>query len=112
MDNEFDITKVRFCEYLQGLKVGSEGYVADRMSSLYYRVTSKDAHFYKKIVTIDTAIIERCFGCGDGIAFTYFYLVKEPKYRPFTWEEREQLRGEWVKWIGINKGEKEFQKVN
>ena len=105
---EFDITKVRFRDYLQGLNVGCEGYVADSLSSLHYHVTSNNPLFYKKIVKIDT-ITERSFGCDNGLEWTYFYLVKEPKYRPFTWEEREYLRGKWVKWSILDKGEKEFQ---
>jgi len=29
-------------------------------------------------------------------------IPKQKTYRPFTWEEREQLRGEWVKWKGAD----------
>ena len=29
-------------------------------------------------------------------------VPKQKTYRPFTWEEREQLRGKWVKWKGAD----------
>ena len=45
----------------------------------------------------------------DGEAFTtkkylkpLWRIPKQKTYRPFTWEEREQLRGEWVKWKGAD----------
>lgn len=47
--------------------------------------------------------------------YDLFYPVeypKEDKYRPYIWEEREYLRGKWVKWINSNNEEKEFQITN
>ena len=45
----------------------------------------------------------------DGEAFTtkkyskpLWRIPKQKTYRPFTWEEREQLRGKWVKWKGAD----------
>ena len=111
MDNEFDITKVRFKGYLQGLKEGCVGYVADTLSALYDYVVHYNSIYYKHILKIMESS-EHPFVCGRNFVYNYFYLVKEPeekKYRPFTWEEREQLRGKWVKWSILDKGEKEFQ---
>lgn len=33
--------------------------------------------------------------------FFQYRIKPEPKYVPFTWEDREQLRGKWVKRQGI-----------
>jgi hypothetical protein len=32
----------------------------------------------------------------------HWRIPKQKTYRPFTWEEREQLRGKWVKWEGAD----------
>lgn len=107
----FDITKVRFKGYLQGLKEGCVGYVADTLSELYDYVVHYNSIYYRQILKIMEPS-EYPFVCGRNFAYRYFYLVKEPeekKYRSFTWEEREQLRGKWLKWVNSSNEEKEFQ---
>lgn len=104
---EFDITKVRFGNYLQGLKEGSQGYLSNTMRDLKDVVENDYRFKFGKIKIIENS--EDPFVNEDGVGFKYFYLVSEPeekKYRPYTWEEREQLRGKWVKWINLNN---EFQ---
>lgn len=98
MNNEFDITKVRFGNYLQGLNEGSQGYLSNNMCDLKDVVESDYRFKFGKIKIIENS--EYPFVNEDGVEFKYFYLVSEPeekKYRPYTWEEREQLRGKWFK---------------
>lgn len=103
MNNEekFDITKVRFGGYLRGLKVGSEGFFAQSLAELYHKVCGGKTD-YGKLKKIDKT--EASFVRDGDIYrecnYLYFYLVKEPKekqYRPFTWEDREYLRGKWIR---------------
>ena len=46
------------------------------------------------------------FKHGESFSTKQYYskwrIPKQKTYRPFTWEEREQLRGEWVKWKGAD----------
>lgn len=46
----------------------------------------------------------------DGLTIYVWSCQKEipkPKYRPFTWEERDKLRGKWI----INKAERNTERA-
>lgn len=95
----FDITKVRFKGYLCGLKAGCKGYFSDTMSGLQHCVEEDYQFNFGKIKKINENS-ESPFVNKEDVEYRYFYLVEEPKgkmYRPYTWEEREQLRGKWIK---------------
>lgn len=99
MSEIFDITKVRFEGYLQGLKVGSKGYVGNTLSDLKANV-EKDDYVCTLLAISDTTYpFEIC--CESyKYGYRYFYLVeeqKEKRYRPYTWEERAEILGKIIK---------------
>lgn len=96
MGEIFDITKVRLAGYLQGLKVGSKGFFANDVLSLQEQVEL--CCVPATLTRMDNSL--RPFQKDSAFWYTYFYLIKEPKekqYRLYTWEEREQLRGRWIR---------------
>ena len=54
---------------------------------------------------------------ADGIKFSvhfwrYWKRIPKKKYIPFTWEDRDKLKGRWVKKKGDRKSEKIINNVN
>lgn len=117
---KFDITKVVYITYEGKLsstvKIGTKGYFADTLTNLRYYVEKECKNYYDEVFqTFNTERGYPFYFVNKVHGYDLFYSVeypKENKYRPYIWEEREYLRGKWVKWINSNNEEKEFQITN
>lgn len=102
---KFDITKVVYfkadAELSSDVKIGTKGYFADNITDLRYRVENERKNYYYdelKSINIDSDFLFHFVNLTMG--YSLFYPGEEPKekkYRPYTWEEREYLRGKWIK---------------
>lgn len=97
---KFDMSRVCFTSRLQGVEAGCEGFFADHMSGLFECVTQNHTFRYGEISKID-AYSDFSFSMkGEQNKFRLFYLVKKPekpRYRPFTWEDKEKVKMKWIK---------------
>jgi hypothetical protein len=75
---------------LQDILDGSE----DDLSNIEF--TSKREVPYNKTVSKKEQMLSYLLYCPSSIKEVIFKR-KDPTYRPFTWGEREQLRGKWLK---------------
>lgn len=109
---KFDITKVVYSkdnnELSYNIKIGTKGYCADKIENLKFNVENECINFYDELRDVDTNSIYPFRFVNHVEAFALFYPVEEKKYRPYTWEEREQLRGKWIKREINGKSKEEF----
>ena len=115
----FDINKVVYLKAEKELscvvKIGTKGYIADNIADLRYLIENEWKYYYDELRSIDEDSDFPFNFVNTAIGYKLFYPVEEPKekkYRPYTWEEREHLRGKWVKWTNSNNEKKEFQITN
>lgn len=108
---EVIIENIKVRENADEVKPGEKGYAAKSFKDLICFIKEKGKSFYIEIKDVNPESTEPFISTG-GNKYSYFYSVEKPKekkYRPYTWEEREQLRGKWVKYLNYDKTEKEFQ---
>lgn len=84
---EFDKTKVYTIFNWDELKIGSKGYFANCKDDLIYRVTIEDKDCCR---TLEGIVNDSDYPFKNGLdTYHYFYLVEEPKKRPY--ENTEEL---------------------
>lgn len=80
--------------------IGSKGYFSDDIIDLKTMAEEEEDTYLKELNAINT---ERCtypFFSENGHWYGLFYPVVIPKKKklvPFTWEDREMLRGKWIR---------------
>ena len=80
--------------------IGSKGYFSDDIVYLKTMAEEEDTYYLRGLNGINT---ERCtypFFSENGHWYGLFYPVVIPKKKklvPFTWEDREMLRGKWIR---------------
>lgn len=111
----FDINKVVYLKAEKELsfviKIGTKGYIADNIADLRYLIENECKDYYDELRSIDEDSDFPFNFVNTTIGYKLFYPVEEPKekkYRPYIWEEREQLRGKWIKRKGDNKNDEEL----
>lgn len=96
---KFDESNVINALHTDRAVIGSKGYFSDDIVDLKTMAEEEDTHL-DELNTINT---ERCtypFLSENGHWYGLFYPVVIPKKKklvPFTWEDREMLRGKWIR---------------
>lgn len=92
---EFDKSKVFTSFNCDEVKIGSKGYVADSKETLIHIVQTENKHYFVKMIGHNESNGNYPFIADKNIcAYSYFYLVEEPKEptkRPCTREELVEM---------------------
>lgn len=97
---KFDESNVINALHTDRAVIGSKGYFSDDIVDLKTMAEEEEDTYLHELNAINT---ERCtypFFSENGHWYGLFYPVVMPKKKklvPFTWEDREMLRGKWVK---------------
>lgn len=97
---KFDESNVINALHTDRAVIGSKGYFSDDIVDLKTMAEEEDTNYLRGLDAINT---ERCtypFFSENGQRYGLFYPVVIPKKKklvPFTWEDREMLRGKWIR---------------
>lgn len=97
---KFDESNVINALHTERAVIGSTGYFSDDIIGLKTMAEEEEDTYLKELNAINT---ERCtypFFSENGHWYGLFYPVVIPKKKklvPFTWEDREMLRGKWIR---------------
>lgn len=97
---KFDESNVINALHTDRAVIGSKGYFSDDIVDLKTMAEEEEDAYLKELNAINT---ERCtypFFSENGHWYGLFYPVVIPKKKklvPFTWEDREMLRGKWIR---------------
>lgn len=97
---KFDESNVINALHTDKAVIGSKGYFSDDIIDLKTMAEEEEDAYLKELNAINT---DRCtypFFSGNGHWYGLFYPVVIPKKKklvPFTWEDREMLRGKWIR---------------
>lgn len=97
---KFDESNVINALHTDRAVIGSKGYFSDDIVDLKTMAEEEEDTYLKELNAINT---ERCtypFFSENGHWYGLFYPVVIPKKKklvPFTWEDREMLRGQWIR---------------
>lgn len=97
---KFDESNVINALHTDRAVIGSKGYFSDDIVDLKTMAEEEEDTYLHELNAINT---ERCsypFFSENGHWYGLFYPVVIPKKKklvPFTWEDREMLRGKWIR---------------
>lgn len=97
---KFDESNVINALHTERAVIGSKGYFSDDIIDLKTMVEEEEDTYLNKLNGIYTEWCTFPFFSENGHRYSLFYPVVMPKKKklvPFTWEDREILRGKWVK---------------
>lgn len=96
---KFDESNVINALHTDRAVIGSKGYFSDDIVDLKTMVEEEDTYL-NKLNGIYTEWCTFPFFSENGHRYSLFYPVVMPKKKklvPFTWEDREMLRGKWIR---------------
>lgn len=98
---KFDESNVINALHTDRAVIGSKGYFSDDIIDLKAMAEEEEEDTYlKELNAINTGRCTYPFFSGNGHWYGLFYPVVIPKKKklvPFTWEDREILRGKWIR---------------
>lgn len=97
---KFDESNVINALHTERAVIGSTGFFANGLNELKKHVSTNDTFRFGQLVSVSESDLDFPFYKSNLYGYSLFYpaeLPKQKKLVPFTWEDREMLRGKWIR---------------